>query len=56
MRKDPGYLSRMHMDVLDARDAPINPPCMEWSGARTPNFTVRQQSAGNHPLTAHLAQ
>ena len=93
MRKDPGYLSRMHMDVLDARDAPINPRSMDWSGARTPNFTVRQQSgtwnalgavkidmpnpysvymhdtnqrnlfiaaffnqAGNHPLTAHLAQ
>jgi len=44
MRKDPGYLSRMHMDVLDAHDAPIDPQSVDWSGARTPNFTVRQQS------------
>ncbi len=25
MRKDPGYLARMHMEVLDAHDAPIDP-------------------------------
>ena len=25
MRKDPGYLSRMHMEVLDAHDNPIDP-------------------------------
>ena len=42
MRKDPGYLTRMHMDVLDAHDAPIDPGSVDWSGARTPNFTVRQ--------------
>ena len=44
MRKDPGYLSRMHMDVLDVHDTPIDPRSVDWSGARTPNFTVRQQS------------
>jgi len=44
MRKDPGYLSRMHMDVLDAHDTPIDPRSVDWSGARIPNFTVRQQS------------
>lgn len=44
MRKDPGYLSRMHMDVLDAHDTPIDPRSVDWSGAHTPNFTVRQQS------------
>src|ERR1700716_3667546 len=44
MRKDPTYLSRMHMDVLDAHDAPIDPRSVDWSGTRTPNFTVRQQS------------
>jgi murein L,D-transpeptidase YcbB/YkuD len=25
MRKDPGYLARMHMEVLDGHDAPIDP-------------------------------
>src|SRR5258706_13526120 len=52
MRKDPGYLSRMHMDVLDAHDAPIDPRSVDWSGARTPNFTVRQQSGGWNALGA----
>src|ERR1700675_2036849 len=44
MRKDPSYLSRMHMDVLGANDAPIDPHSVDWSGNHTPNFTVRQQS------------
>jgi murein L,D-transpeptidase YcbB/YkuD len=52
MRKDPGYLSRMHMDVLDAHDAPIDPHSVDWSGARTPNFTVRQQSGTWNALGA----
>jgi L,D-transpeptidase YcbB len=42
MRKDPGYLARMHMEVLDAHDNPIDPHSVDWSGSRTPNFTVRQ--------------
>jgi murein L,D-transpeptidase YcbB/YkuD len=52
MRKDPGYLSRMHMEVLDTRDAPIDPQSVDWSGARTPNFTVRQQSGTWNALGA----
>jgi L,D-transpeptidase YcbB len=52
MRKDPGYLSRMHMEVLDARDNPIDPHSVDWSGSRTPNFTVRQQSGAWNALGA----
>src|SRR4030088_331595 len=52
MRKDPGYLARMHMEVLDAHDAPIDPQSVDWSGARTPNFTVRQQSGTWNALGA----
>jgi L,D-transpeptidase YcbB len=52
MRKDPGYLARMHMDVLDAHDAPIDPRSVDWSGARNPNFTVRQQSGTWNALGA----
>src|SRR6202790_276461 len=52
MRKDPGYLARMHMDVLDAHDTPIDPRSVDWSGARTPNFTVRQQSGAWNALGA----
>jgi L,D-transpeptidase YcbB len=52
MRKDPGYLSRMHMDVLDAHDNPIDPGSVDWSGTRTPNFTVRQQNGAFNALGA----
>jgi murein L,D-transpeptidase YcbB/YkuD len=52
MRKDAGYLSRMHMEVLDAHDAPIDPRSVDWSGTRTPNFTVRQQSGSWNALGA----
>ncbi len=52
MRKDPGYLSRMHMDVLDAHDTPIDPRSVDWSGTHTPNFTVRQQSGTWNALGA----
>ena len=52
MRKDPGYLSRMHMEVLDAHDRPIDPHSVDWSGTRTPNFTVRQQSGTFNALGA----
>jgi L,D-transpeptidase YcbB len=52
MRRDPGYLTRMHMEVLDAHDAPVDPRSVDWSGTRTPNFTVRQQSGTWNALGA----
>ena len=52
MRKDPSYLSRMHMEVLDGRDNPIDPGSVDWSGTRTPNFTVRQQNGAWNALGA----
>jgi L,D-transpeptidase YcbB len=52
MRKDPTYLSRMHMEVLDAHDQPIDPHAVDWSGTRTPNFTVRQQNGTFNALGA----
>jgi murein L,D-transpeptidase YcbB/YkuD len=52
MRKDPSYLARMHMEVLDSHDAAIDPHSVDWSGAHTPNFTVRQQSGTWNALGA----
>jgi L,D-transpeptidase YcbB len=52
MRKDPTYLSRMHMEVLDAHDNPIDPHSVDWSGAHTPNFTVRQANGTFNALGA----
>jgi murein L,D-transpeptidase YcbB/YkuD len=52
MRKDPTYLSRMHMEVLDSRDQPIDPHAVDWSGTHTPNFTVRQANGTFNALGA----
>jgi L,D-transpeptidase YcbB len=43
MRKDPGYLSRMHMQVLDASDHPLDPASVDWSEGKTTDVTVRQE-------------
>jgi L,D-transpeptidase YcbB len=50
MRRDPTYLSRMHMRVLGARDEEIDPQTVDWSSNRSPNFTVRQDSGGFNAL------
>jgi len=52
MRKDPGYLARMHMEVRDAHDNPIDPQAVDWSGTHAPNFTVRQQNGAWNALGA----
>jgi murein L,D-transpeptidase YcbB/YkuD len=44
MRKDPSYLSRMHMRVLGAHDEDIDPASVDWASDRSPNFTVRQDA------------
>jgi L,D-transpeptidase YcbB len=50
MRKDPTYISRMHMRVLGARDEEISPQSIDWSSDRSPNFTVRQDSGAFNAL------
>jgi murein L,D-transpeptidase YcbB/YkuD len=52
MRKDPTYLARMHMEVLDGHDNPIDPRAVDWSGTHTPNFTVRQANGTFNALGA----
>ncbi len=50
MRRDPSYLSRMHMRVLGARDEEISPQSIDWASDRSPNFTIRQDSGGFNAL------
>ena len=50
MRRDPSYLSRMHMRVLGARDEEISSQSVDWSSDRSPNFTIRQDSGGFNAL------
>ena len=42
MRRDPTYISRMHMRVLGSHDEELDPGSIDWSSERSPNFTVRQ--------------
>jgi murein L,D-transpeptidase YcbB/YkuD len=52
VRKDPSYISRMHMQVLDGQDRAIDPGSVDWSSDRSPNFTVRQDSGTWNALGA----
>ena len=50
MRRDPTYISRMHMRVLGSHDEELDPGSIDWSSDRSPNFTVRQDSGGFNAL------
>jgi murein L,D-transpeptidase YcbB/YkuD len=52
MRKDPGYLGRMHMRALDGAGNEINPASIDWQSDRSPNFTIRQDSGTWNALGA----
>jgi len=42
MAKDPTYLSRMHMRLLDSQGGEIDPALIDWKSGATPAYTVRQ--------------
>src|SRR5271154_1832749 len=44
MRKDPSYLSRMHMRLIGAHNEDLDPRGVDWASDRSPNFTVRQEA------------
>jgi L,D-transpeptidase YcbB len=50
MRKDPNYVARMRMKVLDAAGQELDPRSVDWTSDRTPNFTVRQDSGDGNAL------
>ena len=50
MRKDPGYIGRMKMRVLDASGNEVDARAVDWQSDRTPNFTVRQDSGNGNAL------
>ncbi len=52
MRRDPGYLARMNMRVLDGQGNELDPRSIDWRSDRSPNFTVRQDSGANNALGA----
>jgi len=42
MAKDPTYLARMHMRLLDGAGGEIDPTLVDWQGGGAPAYTVRQ--------------
>ena len=50
MRKDPGYIGRMKMRVLDGNGNEVDAHAVDWHADRTPNFTVRQDSGNGNAL------
>jgi murein L,D-transpeptidase YcbB/YkuD len=52
MRKDPGYIARMHIRPLDAQGNEIDARLIDWNSDRSPNFTLRQDSGTWNALGA----
>lgn len=50
MRRDPGYLSRSKIRILDGRGNEINPSSINWSTERAANYTLRQDSGRSNAL------
>jgi murein L,D-transpeptidase YcbB/YkuD len=42
MAKDPTYLARMHMRLLDSAGGEIDPATVDWKTGTVPSYTVRQ--------------
>jgi murein L,D-transpeptidase YcbB/YkuD len=48
--KDPGYLARMNMRVLDGAGREIDPYAIAWAPGMTVNFTIRQDPGPENAL------
>jgi murein L,D-transpeptidase YcbB/YkuD len=50
MRRDPGYVTRMRMRVLDGNGGQVDPRSIDWRSDRSPNFTIRQDAGPGNAL------
>jgi murein L,D-transpeptidase YcbB/YkuD len=50
MQKDPGYLSRERIRILDGAGNTINPRSVDWSSQRAANYILRQDSGASNAL------
>jgi murein L,D-transpeptidase YcbB/YkuD len=50
MRKDPGYLSRSKIRILDSSGAEVDPTSVNWSTEHATSFTLRQDSGIQNAL------
>ena len=52
MRRDPRYVARMRMRVLDGNGGEIDPKTVDWKADRVPHFTIRQDAGTGNALGA----
>jgi murein L,D-transpeptidase YcbB/YkuD len=52
MQKDPGYLTRANIRILDGKGAEVRPASIDWSTERAVNFTLRQDPGAGNSLGA----
>jgi murein L,D-transpeptidase YcbB/YkuD len=52
MRKDPTYLSRAKIRILDNKGAEIDPRNVDWNSEKAVNYTLRQDSGAGNSLGA----
>ncbi len=50
MRKDPAYLSKMKIRMLDARGQEVDPTTIDWSTNSAVNYTMRQDPGATNSL------
>jgi murein L,D-transpeptidase YcbB/YkuD len=50
MRKDPGYLAKSRIRMLDAQGQEVDPARIDWSTERAVNFTLRQDPGVGNSL------
>ncbi len=50
MQRDPGYLAREKIRILDGTGAEIDPKRIDWSTERAANYTLRQDSGAGNSL------
>jgi L,D-transpeptidase YcbB len=50
MQRDPGYLTRAKIRILDGSGQEINPKTVNWSTERAANYTLRQDSGAGNSL------
>ena len=50
MQRDPGYLTREKIRILDGSGKEINPKSVNWSTERAANYTLRQDSGAGNSL------
>lgn len=52
MQRDPGYLTRAKIRILDGANQEVDPRSVDWNGQNAVNYTLRQDSGAGNSLGA----